>query len=54
MTFNAVVKMRVGPSEPSVQKQASNYASAAVLQKSMVVSDWRKVGRKAGKCELRR
>ena len=37
--------MREGPSEPGVQKQAPNYASAAVAQKAMVVSNRRKVGR---------
>lgn len=35
-----------GPLGVGVQKQAPNYASAAVVQKIMVVSDWRKVGRK--------
>jgi hypothetical protein len=33
-----------GPLGVGVQKQAPNYASAAVAQKAMVVSDWRKVG----------
>ena len=27
-----------------MQKQAPNYASAAVVQKTVVVSDWRKAG----------
>jgi hypothetical protein len=52
MTFNAVIEDEGGPLGAGVQKQASNYASAAVAQKAMVVSNWRKVRRTDGQVRV--
>ncbi len=52
MAFNAVIEDEGGPLGAGVQKQAPNYASAAVAQKAMVVSNWRKARRTDGQVRV--
>ena len=43
--FSAAIEDEGGPLGASMQKRAPNYASAAVVQKITVVSNWRKADR---------
>lgn len=43
--FSAAIEDEGRPLGAGVQKQASNYTSAAVVQKTSVVSNWRKADR---------